>query len=383
MLRNPRAGKVHRLRRSVHARLFRIEESPKLDAVRRTRGSNVAVALLLAVCAVFGQTDPLDEATQLARQHRYKEAAAAIQHASPPIDTAQRIRYYRVKAAIALGNGDGPASAKDMESALALAPENHDLAVATAAAQYQAAEAYEQRNDSLAAVRAYQRAVALAPEVEQHHLGLGLELLRHESFDAATAVFEATVRRFPNSERARVGLGICYYLAGRGDDAVTALLAAPAESALAAAYLGQIELDRADPPDRAAVDRVCSFSTAHLNALCGGLVLRTGEVQSVLPRLRTAAQQAPDDPAARCQLGKALDESRLFEQARTEMEACVRLDPTSPLSHYRLARIYHRLGLVELAKREERLRAQAEEKLGAENERRLKAVQGFVTEMRP
>jgi tetratricopeptide (TPR) repeat protein len=343
----------------------------------------VALALLLAVCTVFAQTDPLDEATQLARAHRYKEAAVAIQHARPPDEAAQRIRYYRVKAAIALGNGDAPASANDMESALALAPENHDLAVATAAAQYQAADAYEQRHDSLAAVRAYERAVALAPEVEQHHLGLGLELLRHETFDAATAVFEATLRRFPNSERARVAIGICYYLAGRGDDAVNALLAAAADSALAALYLGQIELDRADPPDNAAVDRVCSFSTPHLNALCGGLLLRTGEVEAALPRLRTAAQHAPDDPAARCQLGKALDESQQFSHARIEMEACVRLDPTSPLSHYRLARLYHRLGLVELAKREERLRTRAEEKLGAENERRLKTVQGFVTEMRP
>jgi tetratricopeptide (TPR) repeat protein len=338
------------------------------------------IVVLLAASAAVAQSDALDQAIRLARAHRYQEAAAVIKDVAPPADTALRIRYHRAKAAIFLATGDAPASAAEMEAALALAPADHNLAVATAAAEYQAGDAYEQRGENLAAVKAYQRAVALAPEVEQHHLGLGLELLRHQTFEAAVAVFETTVRDFPASERARVGLGICYYLAGRSDDAVRALLAAAPASELAASYLGQIELERADPPDDAAVKRVCSFSAPHLDALCGGLLLRTGDVETAAVRLRRAARDAPDDPVARCQYGKALDESQQFEQARLEMEACVKLDPSSPLSHYRLARIYHRLGFPDRAKEQERLRAEAEEKLGAENQRRFDSVKGFVVQ---
>lgn len=342
-----------------------------------------AIIVLLAGWTVLAQSDALDEAIRLARAHRYQEAAAAIQNVRPPDDPVLLIRYHRAKAAILLGTGDAPASAAEMEAALALAPSDHNLAVATAAAQYQAGDAYEQRNDSLAAVRAYERAVALAPEVEQHHLGLGLELLRHQTFDAAVAVFEAAARLFPASDRARVGLGICYYLSGQPDDAIRALLAAPPRSELAATYLGQIELDRADPPDDDAVKRVCSFNTPHLAALCGGLLLRKGDVDAASLRLHNAAQAAPEDAVARCEYGKALDESQQFEKARAEMEACVKLDSSSPLSHYRLARIYHRLGFVDLAKEQERLRTEAEEKLGAENERRFNSIRGFVTEPRP
>lgn len=290
--------------------------------------------------------------------------------------------YYRARAAIEFGTGDPAASASDMEAALALAPNDRGLATATALAQYHAGEFHEEKGDELASIRAFQRAVELAPDQEQYQLTLGLELLRHHTFDVAIRVFEHAAAEFPASERAKVGLGIAYFLDGRTAEAVNALMRAGAQSELAATYLGQIELDRAETPDRAAVDRVCSIESPHLLALCGGLLLRIEDVAQATQKLRQAARLAPDDPVARCQLGKALDTSHEWEQARAEMEQCVRLDPKSPMGHFRLARIYYRLGLTDLAKKEERLRAETEQKLGDENERRYESVRGFVVRAR-
>lgn len=326
--------------------------------------------------ALLCAQDPLSEAIRLARAHRYQAAAAAIAQAVVPEDPKQRIVYYRAKAAIEFGNGDPVASAADMESELTLAP--GDLAAATAVAEYHAGEFREKSGDNLAAVRAFQRAVELAPNEEQYQLALGLELLRHHTFDASVKVFEHAASQFPRSERAKVGLGIACYLDGRTASALKILLGAEPHSELAATYLGQIELDRAETPDTTAVQRVCAFSTPHLQALCGGLLLRTEATAQAIVHLNAAARLAPDDAVARCQLGKALDTAHRYEQARTEMEQCVRLDPQSPMGHFRLARIYYRLGLTDLAKKEELLRAETEKNLGAENDRRYDSVRGFV-----
>jgi hypothetical protein len=58
------------------------------------------------------------------------------------------------------------------------------------------------------------------------------------------------------------------------------------------------------------------------------------------------------------------------------MEACVNLEP-SPQNHYRLGRIYTRLGLTELARREVESRTEADKRLSEEISRREAAVQAF------
>lgn len=334
--------------------------------------------IALIAAGVLYAEDPMSEAIRLARAHRYKEAAEAIAKASPPQDRAQLITYHRVKAAIALGNGDAAASASQMNAALKLAPQDHNLAQATAMAESQAGDAAEKSGDSLAAVSFYKAAVEHAPAVEQYRLDLGLELLRHQTFDAAVVVFEAAVKAFPDSERAKVALGVSYYLADHPSNAITALLSAGSTSELAAAYLGQILLESPESPGTAAVQRVCAFSTPHLQALCGGLLAKTGDTAGALRRLEAAARSAPDDATARCEFGKALDTARKWTEAKTELEACVQLDPGSPVSHYRLARVYQRLGLDELAKQQQAAQREAEQKLGAENDRRNAVATRFL-----
>ena len=77
-------------------------------------------------------------AAVLARLHRYREASSALAGVDPPRLPQERISFYRLKAAIAAGLGDSASAATEMEKALALAPDQPDLQIATARIQLQA-----------------------------------------------------------------------------------------------------------------------------------------------------------------------------------------------------------------------------------------------------
>lgn len=251
----------------------------------------------------------------------------------------------------------------------------------------------EKQGDALAAVHSYQAAVTLEPEVEQHRLTLATEFLKHQTFDAAIVVLEQAAGLFPQSLHTKVLLGLSYYLVDRSVDSVRTLVAAvklDTEDALAARYLGEITLQDSASPDPAAVSLICAFADAHpvsksANALCGGVLLRIAEESGdasrkpeILRRLREAVQIAPQEPAARCQFGKALEWSQQWPLARTQLEKCVRLSPDSLEGHYRLGRVYRRLGLPALSIEQTNLQQQAAKKQSEESTRRTDTVTRFL-----
>lgn len=373
----------------------------------------IRVSLLcLAACALGARTasGQIDAAVALARQHQYKEAEAALRQATPPKGGPQLIAFHRLKAAIASGNGDAAAGAGEMRLALEIAPDDPALLFATGVSEAQAGlldaaldhlrqaarlrdsaalesvmgDVQEKKGDSLAALKSYQAAVALAPHEEEYRFGLALELLRHQTMDPALSVLEKGVKDFPRSARLRIGLSVAYFLVDRDEAASRTLLDAikmNPDSALAAAYLGEMQLAQTAPPDPAAVEELCHFADAHpgsghAQAVCGGLLLR--QDKPALSRLQTATKLAPDDAIARCQLGQALEKDQNWMAARHHLEACANLQPTSAEAHYRLARTYRKLGLPDLAKQQDRLRADADRQQSAENEQRYAALTRFI-----
>src|SRR6202162_6332516 len=180
----------------------------------------------------------------------------------------------------------------------------------------------EKRGDPLAAVRSYQAAVTLEPSEEQYHVALGLELLRHQTFDAALVVFKQASTLFPQSVRVRILLGLAYYFVDRSAEAIQALQEAAKidpQDETAARYLGEITWQDTSTPDPAAIAQVCNFADAHpqdrtADAFCGGILLKvardSGDISrrpEILRRLQHAARIAPTESMARCQLGKALE----------------------------------------------------------------------------
>ena len=253
----------------------------------------------------------------------------------------------------------------------------------------------EARGDILAAAHSYQAAVALAPDQESYRLALGLDLLRHGTFEPALAVFQQGVELFPKSTRMRVAEGLARYFLEQYPEAAQSLIEAcrmDPESALAAGYLAEVELQQPVAPEVAAVDEVCRYADRHPSggalAYCGALQLRvehdrgdTGPSLGVIERLRLAAHQAPDDATAHCSLGQALEWSRQWQPAETEMEACLRLNPDSVEGHYRMAEIARHLGDTERAQEEVKRHDEAQQRLVKANAERDRTLQKFLYTM--
>jgi tetratricopeptide (TPR) repeat protein len=446
-----------------------------------------------AVCRP--QPDPnqaLKQAIQLTREHHYAEAESALNGVPPPANPAQKVAFFRLKAAIASGLGHFAAAAEDMAAAAALAPEDQGLRMAAgiarlqeqvenhtnpgptlkrlrseslppeqaidirlrlaeilsganlfseAARDFAAASALapdradllynlalahfrsgqltpalesaerakaiqdsaslesllgdiqEKQGNSLAAVHSYQAAITLEPSEERYRLGLALELLRHQTFDAALVVLNQSSTLFPNSIRVKILLGLTYYFVDRSGEAIHALLEAAtldAQDESAVRYLGEIMLQDAATPDSAATAHVCKFADEHpmnktADAFCGGILLRLARDArddsrrtEIIRRLQHAALTGPKESVARCQLGKAFEWTEQWRQAKPEMEACVRLDPNSADGHYQLSRIYRRLGLATLADQQTKLQEVAARRQSEEGARRTESVSRFL-----
>jgi tetratricopeptide (TPR) repeat protein len=134
----------------------------------------------------------------------HQDYAAAI----PLMENVQREfpQSYEVNFNLALAYFDVQAYEKAAEALGSLI--NHEP---RAEAYNLLASVEEQRQRYLQAVRAFQKAAELEPRNEDYRFDYGFELLRHQTTDAAIAVFVSGVRDFPNSAKMRVGLGCAYF----------------------------------------------------------------------------------------------------------------------------------------------------------------------------
>jgi len=368
-------------------------------AMIRGKLRGLLIFLLAGMCAVA--QSPLERAVTLAREKQYAEARKALTGVAEPVDTRQRIAFHRLRAAIASGLGEAAEAANEMEAALQIAPSDTGLLLAaavaeseagrfdeavrhagivkTAAAQALVGDIQEKRGRYVEAAKAYQAAVAAAPDNEQYRIALALELVQHHTFEAAELVLQQAAPLFPKSARIRTLLGLAQYGQGRVEEALGNLTTAvgldpnlqPAQQ-----YLIRIALESPGPPPDGVADAVCK----HDVVACGALQLRIARVQGDEALTKTAVANLqkgrPDNPVARCELGRAYQWAEKWTEARTEMQACVRLDDT-PQNHYRLGLIYGQLGLADEARKEMDLRKQAEERLSEEAGRKANAIQAF------
>jgi tetratricopeptide (TPR) repeat protein len=319
----------------------------------------------------------------------------------------QQIAFHRLKAAIASGLGHAAEAADEMEAALEVDPHNRALLPAVAVAELHArrldaalahareasaaasppdaqlqellGDIQEERGEYVEAAKAYQAAVALAPDREQYRIRLALEFVQHHTFEPALTVLQDALPLFPKSARIRTLLGIVQYAAGQQADAAASLTeAVTLDSSLEGAwsYLSIVVLDSTGAPPEPTIDALCRWN----EVVCGAVELRKSREQND-PALRERAiaklRKAPRDNAlARCELGRAYEWSAEWEVARGEMEACVAAQPSAQ-NHYRLGMIYSALRLTDLAREQMKLRAAAMARTADENARRQEAVQAF------
>ena len=254
-------------------------------------------------------------------------------------------------------------------------------------------DAYEALGDSISSAGSFQKAVELSPNQERFRLALAIELMRHQTFEPALIILKKAVSDFPSSARIRTALALTIFLSGNEQAGIEQLLdtiSLDPTFSPAVHYLGRIVLSQAAVPDKQVVTAECDYADAHssdqeANAYCAALQARAEENSAVttdwrpiLRRLASASARSPQNALVRCEYGRALYQAHDFTQARSQLEVCVQLDPDSIEGHYRLARLYERLGLKDLGRRELALRSDAEHRLAASNEARENSVKKFL-----
>jgi tetratricopeptide (TPR) repeat protein len=218
-------------------------------------------------------------------------------------------------------------------------------------------------------------------------------LLSHQTYEPALVVFRQGTELFPGSFRLRVALGLTFYFLEKYPEAIHTLLAATrlsADPSLAYEYLGTIQLQPPVTPDPRAVEQLCAHADTHsgeakAQAYCGALLARIGHDRGdaspspeALRRLWEAARLTPQDPTARCELGKALVWARQWSQGRGELEACVRFDPNSSDGHYLLASAYRHLGQEDSAIKELKLHDEVTKHVAEANALRDSTLKKFL-----
>ncbi len=226
-----------------------------------------------------------------------------------------------------------------------------------AAAQNNLGVIFESEDALGAAIRAYNRASCIAPEVPLYHFNLGLALRKIGSFERAEEEFEAAARLAPASTEPRKWLASTRSLLGRHQEALTeteaALVVAPSDHSLweLKAQLLNVtgRFTNALEAARKAVELDAGCATAH-----GYLAVafhRLGNLREAETSYQRALELAPFDALHHMDLGVVLRSRGQFASAEQRLRRAIELRPD-------LIVAYENLGLLYASTRRE---AQAEE----------------------
>lgn len=238
-------------------------------------------------------------------------------------------------------------------------------------------KAYEANGQTVKALEALSEAVRLAKFEEAYYFDLAHLLLLHEDFARAVQVLEDSRKIFARSAQLELALGVAYYGQRRFAEAVDAFLrtislAPDVEQPYV--FLGRIlshALNRLDE----VTARFEDFVKAKTNSYLGYLLLAKAILARAQPDYERAESLLRRSIAlngkhweAYFELASILERKRDLTGAAEMFETAAKLNPRSPVPHYRLARIYDRLGKAELAASEralhERLTAEEKSSLG-------------------
>jgi tetratricopeptide (TPR) repeat protein len=253
----------------------------------------------------------------------------------------------------------------------------------------------EKDGQYVAAVNEFQTASHMDP-TEDNLFAWASEMLLHRTYDPAIEVFREAVRRYPDSARLRIGLGMALDLVGKYDDAVQALLTAadlaPTDSRC---YLYLSKAYNNSPKEAEdVIQRFRHYAELQPNnpmaqyyyavGLWKGKRLEEAGVdfkliESLLRKVIALDSKFPD---AYVQLGSLYADQHDYARSVPELTKALALDPNLPDAHYRLGQDYVHLGQKDLAQEEfDIYQRQRQEHLAAVDKERAE-VQQFVYEAR-
>jgi len=296
-------------------------------------------------------------------------------------DVSLRTREALAKEAAALHHeGSGAARAKT------------DSAEESANHHTRLADAAESEGRPLKAVKEYQLAAEIDPN-EAHLFAWGAELLLHRAFEPAIGIFSVGQKKYPDSLRMLLGLGVATYDQGATDQGEKLLLDAcdlhPGD-ATPYLFLGRVqEAEKIEPPGWA--EKFAQFVRLHpenpqAHYFFAVALSKQGDGQAdsetVERELKKAIELDSKFGSAYLQLGVSYAARKDASAAIAVFEKAIETLPLPDEAHYRLAQIYRQRGEAEKARREMALYNQIAQKKSKQAEARRHEIQQFVYTLR-
>lgn len=406
-------GKIHR----AHPGIFAVDES--LGLLLASRGDlDRALPLLKAAVGEQPRSDAAHANLGAALYQAHRNEAAASE-----FEAAVRINSKNVQALQSLGRiymdeGKPAEAANALLAAQHLRQDDPDLKLdcitallaanrldearsmlaevpsvdQSARAQSLLGEADEKSGKFHDAAEHFARAAELDPSEESAWM-LGIEFLRHWTFDAAVKEFQAAFEKFPNSTRLRVGLGAALF----GDEQYAKAVPVFADLLRGepdnAAYANMLGLACNAPsevksPECSALVKYAQLHTADANAATQAaefLLAQGSDNDSSLADARTLLSRAiaanPKLPDAQFQMAVALQETSDWKGSIPYLERAVNLKPDFAQAHYRLARAYWKSGRTQEGQAQMELQKKYARQERDDLDRRLKQITRFVVEL--
>jgi tetratricopeptide (TPR) repeat protein len=404
----------------------RIEARRILEQVTKTEPANFEAHFRLGLLSLDSQdlataASSLERATQLQPSNPQVWLALAqtrlkLNQRKPALDSAAKAEALAPEDPVILhglalfhSQSGNLAKAAELESRYAAkAPSDHEAPVRAATLYLQAGQpksaievarrelarahradlhnllgkAYEADGQSDKAILELQEAIKLAPNKESYVFDLAHVLLVHQNFDVAIQLLEASKGRFNKSAQLELALGIANYGQRKFPQAVdaflrTAELAPDVEQPYV--FLGRI-LNHAEGRLGEVTAKFASFAQANPKNYLGPFLHAKGLIAQMGPSpsgelatqaealLRRSIGLNPNFWESQFELGVLLEAKKDYADAARHLEQAIQLNPKAPTPHYRLARVYDRLGQPEKAQAERALheRLTAEERSAIE-----------------
>jgi len=253
----------------------------------------------------------------------------------------------------------------------------------------------EKAGNYVAAVNEFEKAAHMDPS-ESNLFDWGSELLVHQTLNPAVEVFSQGVKRYPNSPRLAVGLGLALYTRGSYDNAVRALLRGidlDPKDARAYYFLSKA-YDHSPSQAGDVVERFRRFADLqprdaqatfyYAMSLWKGRPSETtsSSLDEVESLLRRALALDPSSSEAHLQLANLYSQRRDYARAIPEYQEAVKLAPNLADAHFRLGQAYVHQGKKDLGEKEFQLHRQLYEQHLAEVDKQRSEILQFVYSMK-
>lgn len=214
------------------------------------------------------------------------------------------------------------------------------------------ARLYAGSNRTAECMTEWRRAARLLPYDEDTYFPIAQDLLGQQKFAEALEVLETGLKILERSAQLELARGVARYGLRRFPEAIDSFLRTiQLDPRVEQPYLflGRM-LDVAEAKLPAMLAAFRTYFEAHPDdpmatfEYARALAATGGDSAAVEKLLAHAIELKPDSWESHFELGLAYERRRAFEEAAKEMEKSILLNKEAAVPHYRLARVYDRLG---------------------------------------